>query len=149
MKRYDVYSQFAHRHLGGREERAVYLTFVAQEADSWSVDEIAERNQLPLDQVERVLEEFHAAGIVEPIEVTGQRRYRWRSDMNYVFGAREPSAEWIDPVCGMPVLAQSPHVAEDVYGRPRRFCSSLCLTAFRAFPSTFSGPVPSNVRLGA
>ena len=35
MKRHDVYSRFARRHLGTRVERAVYLTLVDQEAESW------------------------------------------------------------------------------------------------------------------
>jgi hypothetical protein len=49
-------------------------------------------------------------------------------------------------VCGMPVLADSPYVAEDPYRRPSRFCSSLCRAAFLASPSRFSGPAPVGVR---
>lgn len=146
MKRYDVYSRFARRHLETREERAVYLTLVGQETDSWSARELAERNHLDPDETERVLEAFEAAGVVDAIHAPEGCRYRWRSDMNYLFGEEGESPEWVDPVCGMPVLANSPYVADDPHRRPRRFCSSLCLAAFLASPSTFSGPAPIDVR---
>lgn len=145
MKRHDVYSRFARRHLGTREEQAVYLTLVAQEAESWSARELAERNHLDRDLIGHVLEGFEAAGVVDGIDAPYGRRYRWRSDMNYLFGERDGSPEWVDPVCGMPVLADSPYVADDPYRRPRRFCSSLCRGAFLASPSTFSGPAPVDV----
>lgn len=148
VKRYDVYSRFARRHLDTREERAVYLTLVGQEADSWSARELAERNHLDLDETERVLEAFRAAGVVDAIDAPKGRRYRWRSDMNYLFGEQGDSPGWVDPVCGMPVLANSPYAADDTYGRPRRFCSALCLAAFLASPSTFSVPAALEVRAG-
>jgi len=144
MKRHDVYSRFARRHLGTRVERAVYLTLVDQEAESWSARELAERNHLDLDETEGVLEAFEAAGVVGAGDAPGGRRYRWRSDMNYLFGREDVSPGWIDPVCGMPVLADSPYAAEDADRIPRRFCSSLCLAAFLAAPSTFSGRAPGN-----
>jgi len=145
MERYDVYSRFARRHLDTREERAVYLTLAGREAGSWSVRELAERNHLDPDDTERVLEAFEAAGVVEAIDAPEGRRYRWRSDMNYLFGENDPPGP-VDPVCGMPVLANSPYVADDTYRRPRRFCSSLCRAAFLASPSTFSGSAPTDVR---
>jgi hypothetical protein len=86
MELHDVYSRFARRHLGTREERAVYLTLVGQEAGSWSVRDLAKRSHLNPDDTERVLEEFEAAGVVEVIDTREGRRYRWRSDMNYLFG---------------------------------------------------------------
>lgn len=146
MKRYDVFSRFARRHLGTQEERAVYLTLVGQEAESWSARELAERNHLGLDAIARVLEAFEAAGVVDAFDARGAHRYRWRSDMNYLIGEEGHSPGWVDPVCGMPVLPNSPYVADDAYRRPRRFCSSLCLAAFLASPSTFSGPAPVGVR---
>lgn len=60
-----------------REERAVYLTLVGQEADSWSARELAERNDLDLDETERVLEAFEAAGVVDAIDAPEDHRYRW------------------------------------------------------------------------
>lgn len=146
MKRYDVFSRFAGKHLDTREERAVYLTLVGQEAESWSARELAERNHLDPDETKRVLESFEAASVVDTIDAPEDRRYRWRADMDYLFGEEGDSPEWVDPVCGMPVLANSPYVADDAYRRPRRFCSSLCLAAFRASPGRFSGPAPLDVR---
>ena len=146
MERHDVYSRFARRHLDTREERAVYLSLVGQEASSWSARELAERNHGDPADTERVLEEFEAAGVVEAIDSPEGRRYLWRSDMNYLFGEGGDNPGWVDPVCGMPVLADSPYVADDPYHRPRRFCSSLCRGAFLASPSTFSGPAPVDVR---
>lgn len=140
VKRYDVYSRFARRHLDTRQERAVYLTLVGQEADSWSARELAERTHLDPGETERVLEAFRADGVADAIDAPEGRRYRWRSDMNYLFGEHGGSPEWVDPVCGMPVLAKSPYVAHDTYRRPRKFCSSLCLATFLASPSAFSGP---------
>ena len=145
MERYDVYSRFARRHLDTREERAVYLSLVGQEAGSWSARELAERNHLDPADAERVLEEFEAAGVVEAVDAAEGRRYLWRSDMNYPFGENDPPGP-VDLVCGMPVLANSPYVADDAYRRPRRFCSSLCRAAFLASPSTFSGSAPTDVR---
>ena len=146
VKRYDVYSWFARRHLDTRKERAVYLTLVGQEAESWSACELGNRNHLDADETERILEAFEAAGVVDAIDAPEGRRYRWRSDMSYLFGERGDSRDRVDPVCGMPVLANSPFAADDTYGRSRRFCSSLCLAAFLGSPITFSGPAPVDVR---
>jgi YHS domain-containing protein len=124
----------------------VYLTLVSQEAGCWSAREIAERSHLDPDETERVLEAFKAAGVVDAIDAPEGRRHRWRSDMQYLFGEEGESPEWVDPVCGMPVLAETPYVADDEYRRPRRFCSSLCLGAFLASPNTFVGPAHVGVR---
>lgn len=143
QRRYDVYARFARRHLRTREERAVYLTLVSQQAESWSAAEIAELKQLDARDIQRILRAYEVSGIVEAAGPAKDRRYRWRSDMNYLFGGVNDSPEWADPVCGMPVTDDSPYRADDLFRRPRRFCSSLCLAAFRAFPGTFSGPPPA------
>lgn len=148
MKRYDVYTRFARRHLSAREERAVYLTLVGHQAESWLAAEIAERNHLDEAEVERVLGRFEEAGIAEGVWAPEGRRYRWRSDMNYLFGESGHSPEWVDPVCGMPVTDGTPYAAKDAEGRSRRFCSSLCLAAFRASPGAFSGPGPVQAAVG-
>lgn len=139
IRRYDIFARFARRHLSTREQRAVYLTLVSQEAESWSAAEIAGLKRLDECDIERIFEAYEASGIVEAIDTTGGRRYRWRSDMNYLFGDVSDSPDWVDPVCGMPVTEESPYRAIDPFGRPRRFCASLCLAAFRASPGTFSG----------
>ncbi len=145
MKRYDVYTRFARRHLATGVERAVYLTLVSQLAESWSAAEIAEREGLDPAKAARVLEEFRSAGIVDALDGPRGRRYRWCSDMDYLFRGSADALGGVDPVCGMPVAEESPYVAHDAYRRLRRFCSSLCLAVFRAFPSRFSEP-PSDVR---
>jgi YHS domain-containing protein len=60
--------------------------------------------------------------------------------MDYLFGSSGEPSEWVDPVCGMPVWDGGPYLANDAFGRPQRFCSSLCLAAFLAFPSAFTWP---------
>ena len=101
MERYDVYSRFARRHLDTREERAVYLTLAGREGGSWSVRELAQRNHLDPDDTERVLEAFEAAGVVDAIDAPEGRRYRWRSDMNYLFGENDPPGP-VDPSAACP-----------------------------------------------
>ena len=144
QRRYDIYARFARRHLRTRAERAVYLTLVAQEAESWSAAEIAGRQRLDARDIERILQAYEVAGIVEAAGATGDRRYRWRSDMNYLLGGVSDSPGRTDPVCGMPVAEERPCRTNDLFGRPRRFCSSLCLAAFRAFQGAFSGPPPAS-----
>lgn len=145
-KRYDVFTRFARAHLSTPVERAVYLTLVGAGTGSWSAAEIAERDHLARQEVAGVLERFEAAGIAELVgRKGGAPRYRWRSDMNYVLEASGESFERVDPVCGMPVSADTPYVARDAEGRVRRFCSSICLAAFRAFPAAFA-PAPIAAR---
>ena len=140
MRRYDIYARFADKHLRTPAERAVYLTLVSQEAPSWSAAEMAQLNGLDPREAERILQDYKSSGVVEGTGIPGGRRYRWRSDMNYLFDGVSDSPEWVDPVCGMFVTAESPYRATDRHRRPRRFCSSMCLAAFRAWPSTLTVP---------
>src|SRR6185369_6173522 len=48
-------------------------------------------------------------------------------------------AELIDPVCGMTVTPQSPHVLEHE-GKPVYFCSPGCKTKFAADPTRYTQP---------
>ena len=140
VEQYDIFSRFARVHLSTNLERAAYLALVGEHPQAVSAAEIAAGSGLPEREVERVLERFVAAGIVEKLGAPRSRRFRWRSDMDYLFGSSGEASEWVDPVCGMPVWDGSPHLAEDAFGRPQRFCSSLCLAAFLAFPSAFTWP---------
>lgn len=140
MKRFDVYSRFARRHLVTPEQRAVYLALVGQEAGCWSAGELAERTRLDPDETERVLEAFEAAGVVQTISAPDGHRFRWRSDLGYLFGDEGEDPDLIDPVCGMPVLAESPFLADDPQHGRRRFCSAPCLEEFLASPTRFVGP---------
>lgn len=147
MEHDDVLARFARRHLATREERAVSLTLSGERTELWSAPVIAERRHIDADEIELVLAAFAEAGIAESADTPQGRRYRWRSEMDYLFGEIGSTREW-DPVCGMPVPGNSRYVAEDVHRRTRRFCSSLCLAGFLAFRGTFSGPAPEVVRPG-
>jgi Cu+-exporting ATPase len=56
-------------------------------------------------------------------------------------GARLARDELRDPVCGMPVAADSPHRAEHA-GRTFGFCSARCLARFREDPERWLTPAP-------
>ncbi len=142
VEQYDIFTRFARVHLSSRVERAVYLAVVGDHPHVLSGAEISLRSGIPEREIEHVLERFETAGIVEEVGAPRSDRFRWRSDMDYLFGSLGEPSEWVDPVCGMPVWDGSPHLAEDVFGRPQRFCSSLCLAAFLAFPSAFTWPSP-------
>lgn len=131
MTRYDLYEQFARTHLCTREARTVYFALVAQLQESWSATEIAALHELDSRDVAAVLEQYEAARIVEAVQAAPGRRYRWRSDMAYIFGDGAGSSELVDPVCLMRVSTESPYYTEDASGRRHLFCSAVCLSVFR------------------
>lgn len=136
--RYDVWTRFARVHLSTPAERAVYLTLVGGAQESWSAGEIARSRHLDEGEAQGVLIRFIQAGIAEPVaHGAGSPRYRWRADMDYLFGGPLEGIDSIDPVCGMPLVTDSP-LAATWEGRAFRFCSSLCRAAFLAFPSSFA-----------
>lgn len=146
LEHQEAWGRFARRHLSTREDRAVFHTLTDERTRAWSAREIAARERSDLDAIAEALVRFDDAGIVESAPTSTGRRYRWRPEMNYLFDELGRGAAW-DPVCGMPVPANSPHVAEDLHRRTTRFCSSLCRAGFLAFRGTFSGPAPEVVRL--
>lgn len=138
---YDVHSRFAQAHLRTRAERAVYFTLVAQLADSWSAVEIASLKELDVGTVEAVLDRYADAGVVGVVDTTTGLRYRWRSDMSYLFGASS-AVTMIDPVCGMTIPDGTPHWLQDGWGTLWFFCCSTCLATFRAKSSSFGAEPP-------
>ena len=136
-QRYDVYARFARAHLRTRTERAVYFTLVAQLASSWSACELARLKDLDVPTVQAVLDRYAAADIVEVADLSTGRRYRWRADMTYLFGATLSAPELVDPVCGMTVDEWTPYCFRDAFGRRWVFCSSVCMTTFRSAPDVF------------
>lgn len=113
----------------------MYFTLVAQLAESWSAAEIADLKDLDVETIEAVLDRYADAGVVGVVDVVDSAtglRYRWRSDMNYLFGAGSSGVTMIDPVCGMTMAGGTPRRLEDGSGTLRLFCSSLCLARFRA-----------------
>lgn len=139
-RRYDLWGAFGRTHLSTSAERGVYLSLVGAPSDSrLSAKDIASERGLELVEVEDVLARFESAGIAEGIGlVSAPRRYRWRDDMRYLEAGDLDSFDVVDPICLMPVRPDTPYRARDAEGADRFFCSSLCLAAFRAFPSTFS-----------
>ena len=138
--RYDLWSAFGRTHLSTPAERGVYLSLVGAPSDSQlSAKDIASERGVELAEVESVLARFESAGIAQAIDLVSEpRRYRWRDDMRYLEAGDLGSFDVVDPICLMPVRADTPYTARDAEGEDRRFCSSRCLAAFRAFPSTFS-----------
>lgn len=129
-RRYDLYSRFAEQHLRTRTERAVYLTLVAQMAPTWTAEALARSKGLDSGEVRAVLDRHLDAGVVERAEGPG-RRYRWRSDMDYLGQGAQPDAWLLDPVCGMPVDPCSPHRTQDASHRVTLFCAASCLAVFQ------------------
>lgn len=138
MESFDIFTRFARAHLSTRAERAVYLALVGASHGSRTADELAAASVLDRDEVVRVLDRFEKSGIAERDAGPDGPRYLWRADMDYLFESRDASAGWIDPVCAMPVTLDTPHRATDNLGGEQRFCSSLCLAEFRAFPAHFT-----------
>lgn len=134
MHLHDVHSRFARSHLRTRTERAVYFTLVAQLAESWSAMEIASLKGLDVKTVEAVLDRYADAGVVTVVDPGMGSRYRWCSDMEYLFRIGSSGVTMIDPVCGMTTDEETPHRFEDGSGAVWLFCSSSCLATFRANP---------------
>lgn len=137
MRFYDVHSRFAEVHLRTSADRAVYFTLVAQLAESWSAVEIANLKDLDLGTVEAVLDRYAHAGVVDVVDSEIGLRYRWRSDMSYVFDVGSGGRTMLDPVCGMTVTDWTPHRFEDGPKELWLFCSANCLATFRADLGTY------------
>ena len=147
-ERYDVWTRFARVHLSTPAERSVYQALVGDGQESWSAQEIARTRHLGEQDVRDVLARFAVARIAETVGGDAQPpRYRWRAEMDYIFGGSAGPDHPIDPVCGMPVVDASP-LAVEREARTFRFCSSLCRAAFLAFPSSFASAL-ANVPAGS
>jgi YHS domain-containing protein len=137
MESYDIFTRFARAHLSTRAERAVYLALVGASPESRTADEVAAASVLDRKDVVRVLDRLETSGIVERDEGPDGPYYLWRADMDYLFESHDASAGWVDPVCAMPVTLDTPFRATNNLGGEQRFCSSVCLAEFRAFPARF------------
>lgn len=124
-------ARFARTHLRTPAQRAVYRTVGARPDAWWSATEIADHTGTSVLEVDQVLRGFAAAGILHDRAGPAGRRYSWHRDLRYVFDGTSPTGELIDPICGMPVAADSPHVGHATDGAALRFCSQGCLAAHR------------------
>jgi YHS domain-containing protein len=126
--------QFIRTHLRTPAQRAVYAALGGSPERPLSVQDIAPLGRVDDYEIDVALRKFAAAGILERVvPEAGPAQYRWRDEMRYLFEAvLPPNAEdVIDPVCGMPVAPESPHVLRDASGQAILFCSLDCLTIFR------------------
>lgn len=119
----------AQAHLRTPAERAVFAVLAGTRL-WWTADSAARAAGVGGLDADQALRRFAAAGIVDQDAGTAGRRYRYRAEMDYLHGDADPDDELRDPVCGMPVAADTPHVADD-HGRVVRFCSIPCLTRWR------------------
>lgn len=81
------------------------------------------------------------AGIAERVErPAAPIRYRCRQNVDYLDDTVDSDA-FVDPICGMPVTADSPYRL-DRAGRQIRFCCADCQDAYRRTPwqATLAGP---------
>lgn len=136
-ERYDPWTQFARAHLGTAAERSAYLALVGGERKSVSAEDLARDRHLSLGEAEAVLSRFAEQGITD-VEVEGDReRYRWREEMDYIFGDRPGTLGLFDPICGMPITNQRP-LTTRWDGESYKFCSPLCRAAFLVCPILFA-----------
>ena len=125
-----LFSRFSAAHLASDIERAVFSVFAGSQSRTWTVADVAREAQVSDHQADHALRRFSAAGVLERADEPGHpRRYRWRPEMAYLRDGTEPPGRQ-DPVCGMPVPVDSPHIAVDD-GRTLAFCSLQCLVRWR------------------
>ena len=134
--RYDPWAEFARVHLSSATERATYLA-VAGERRSWSAKDLARERNLGLEEAEAVLLRFAKGGIVNVTEGEDGERYRWREEMDFIFGERSGTLGEFDPVCGTPITAPRP-LTTSWDGTSYAFCSPLCRAAFLVSPTLFA-----------
>lgn len=129
----EAFERFARAHLGDRTERAVYAVVAGTPATEWAVGEVAAHATVSHHEADQALRRFAAAGIVTRLDLPGRpHRYRWTLEMRYLADGRTtPGWDLVDPMCGMPVPADSPHVAHDG-DLDVRFCSLPCLVRWNA-----------------
>ena len=123
------YRALAQAHLRTPAERAVFAV-VASAHRWWTTASAARAAKVGGLDADQALRRFAAAGIVDQESGTAGRRYRYRAAMGYLHADTDIDEEVRDPVCGMPVAADTPHVADD-HGRAVRFCSVSCLTRWQ------------------
>jgi len=108
----------------------------------WTAGQTAAHAGVSHHEADKVLRRFAAAGIVERVDIPGRpHRYSWTPTLAYLTTTAAVSFDTvIDPICGMPVPAATPHLAtdgpEDV-----RFCSLNCLVRWRAANRSRRGTV--------
>jgi hypothetical protein len=130
-RRESLLARFMGAHLPTDVERAVFWVLAGSLDRVWTRAEVANDAQVSDHEADQALRRFRSAGILEQLaERGGPRRYRWRAEMAYLHNGTDPAGR-LDPVCGMPVPADSPHVANDGDSEVA-FCSLPCLVRWRS-----------------
>jgi len=135
-----AFQALARAHLRTRVERAVFAVVAGDTGRWWTAAAAARAAGVDELDADQTLRRFGAAGIVESEAGSAGSRYRYRAEMAYLStdGGTDEAGELRDPVCGMPVAADTPHVADDD-GRVVRFCSMPCLVRWQRDRRTGSG----------
>ncbi len=133
--------RFARAHLTSRAHRAVYSVLAGASDSWWSPDEVAGATREDRHEIDVALRQLTAARIVEVRSLGDDPRYRWLFDTASLDDPTAASVARIDPVCGMPVAADSPFQLEDGSGL-HRFCSLRCLTVARRRVRLSTPPTP-------
>ena len=121
---------FMEAHLPTDAEWRVFAVIAGARDEVWTAAAAARDANVSDHEADQALRRFSAAGIVERFDDPGHpRRYRWQPSMDYLNARTEPLGAR-DPVCGMPVAPDSPHVVEDGDERVV-FCSMPCLVRWR------------------
>ncbi|MBI2708600.1 MAG: hypothetical protein HYX34_02770 [Actinobacteria bacterium] len=128
-----AFSRFLGAHIATDVERAVFWVIAGSASNDWTVGVVAREARVDHHEAEQALRRFTSAGILEAVDGQGgvPSRYRWRSEMRYLHDGGDPPGR-TDPVCGMPVSANSPYVVPDVDGEDVAFCSVTCLVRWRS-----------------
>ena len=125
------FAQFTGAHLTSEIQQVVFRVLAGPQDRVWTATDVARDAHVSDHEADLVLRRFKAAGILERVDEPGSpRRYRWRPQMAYLHDGSEPPPGRHDPVCGMPVPTDSPHLAE-YDGREIGFCSLSCLVLWR------------------
>lgn len=123
-------ARFMAAHLPTDVEWAVFTVVAGSRDRLWTAAAAAREARVSDHEADQALRRFSAAGIVERLDEPGRpRRFRWQPSMAYLDAGADPPG-LRDPVCGMPVRADSPHVADDD-GQRAVFCSLPCLVRWR------------------
>lgn len=127
-----AFRALAHAHLRTPVERAVFAVMAGTAGRWWAASAAARAADVGELDADQTLRRFEAAGIVEHRSDRAGRRYRYRAEMAYLSaeGGIVVDDDLRDPVCGMPVAPDTPHVADDD-GRVVRFCSLPCLVRWQ------------------
>lgn len=101
----------------------MYQTVGSNPDDWWSATEIAQHAGLDVTDIDQALRSFAAAGTLHERASPGHRFYRWRDELRYVLAGTPPPPGLVDPICGMPVNADSAYSGHDATGATVHFCS--------------------------